>query len=111
MKITKVQILKMWESCQRTTFYVELTTEEGFTITPDSFRTGSVYTNFEGLNIDEARDRALITADTWADLLKLQVEPYVEDGKTFEPSMTLRPYETERVLADRKVAKAKAAAK
>ena len=111
VKITKVRVFSTYESCERTTFYVELTTEEGFTITPDSFRTGSVYTNHEGLSIDEARDRALMQAGMWCDLLKLLVEPYVEDGKVIEPSMALNIYETQRVLADRKVARARAAAK
>lgn len=107
--IVAIRVLRMWESCQRTTFYVELLTDEGFTMTPASHRTGSVYTNFEGLSEDEARQRALIDADTWGDFLGIVPEPFTQDGVTYVPDMTMRPYETRRVLAERRKAKAASA--
>lgn len=102
-RITAIRIYSMHESCQRTTFYVDLVSDEGFTITVASHRTGSVYTNFEGLTLEEARDRALIDADTWGDFLGIAPTPYTDDGMTYQPSMTMRPYETRRVLAARKL--------
>jgi hypothetical protein len=101
-RIESIRMYSMHESCQRTTFYVDLVSSEGFTITVASHRTGSVYTNFEGLTLEEARDRALIEADTWGDFLGLTPNPYTSDGVTHEPSMKMRPYETRRVLADRR---------
>lgn len=101
--ITEIRIYHMWESCQRTTFYVDLVSTEGFTITVASHRTGSVYTNFEGLTLEEARDRALIEADTWGDFLGIKPNPYTADGVACEPSMLMRPYETRRVLAARRM--------
>ncbi|MGA1853004.1 hypothetical protein VH570_19405 [Sphingobium sp. HT1-2] len=101
--IEAIRIYPMWETCQRTTFYVDLVSDEGFTITVASHRTGSVYTNFEGLTLEEARDRALIEADTWGDFLGIAPTPYIHDGVTYQPSMTMRPYETRRVLAARKL--------
>ena len=74
----------------------ELPTDEGFTITPSSFATGSVYTRGEGLSIEDARNRALIEAHVWGDLMRLRVEPFVEDGETHAPSMTFDSYAMER---------------
>lgn len=99
--IDRIRITKMEESCQRTTFYVELTTSEGFTMTPNGHRTGSLYTNFEGLSYEEARDRALIDAANWGDFLQLPVEPFEDQGEIIEPSMTFETYETRRELANR----------
>lgn len=100
-KIVSIRVFKTWETCERTTFYVQLTTDEGFTMTPCSHRTGSIYTNFEGLSVDEARDRALMDAHEWSDFLKIDLEPYVEEGVTYEPSMTLNTFTTRRTLRDR----------
>jgi len=100
--IVAIRIYSLHESCQRTTFFVDLVSSEGFTITVASHRTGSVYTNFEGLPLEEARDRALIEADTWGDFLGIKPDAYTCDGATFEPSMLMRPYETRRVLAERR---------
>lgn len=86
----------MTESCERTTYYVRATTDEGLTKEVDAHRTGSIYTNGEGLSVDEARDRALIDAHTWADFLGIEAEPYVENGVTYAPSMTLSTYSYQR---------------
>ncbi len=90
--IKRVRVLKMWETCERTTFFVELTNDAGETITPEAFATGSVYTNHEGLSIEEARDRALIQVVTWAAFFGIKPEPYVDDGVAHEASMTLHHY-------------------
>lgn len=101
VQITRIRVFSMWETCQRTTFYVELTTDEGFTMTPDSFRTGSIHTKFEGLSLEEARDRALCTARDWGDFLRIGVEPFIDDtGVTHETSFPMRTYETQRWLRD-----------
>ena len=100
-KITSISIKRMYESCERTTFYVDLTTDEGFMMTADSFATGSLYTNGEGLSIDEARDRALTEAHNWADFLGIELAPYVEDNVTYEPEMKLEIYETLRELGEK----------
>jgi hypothetical protein len=104
-KIVAINVFSMWESCQRTTYYVRVTTDEGFTKEVESHRTGSVYTNFEGLTKEEARDRALIDANTWSDFLGIPVDPYVEDGITYEPSMEFETYTMRRELAARRAAK------
>ncbi len=97
--ITRIRVTVGYESCERWTYYVELTTDEGFTMTPNGHVTGSVYA--EGLTRQEARDRALIDAHNWSDFLGLPVEPFVEDGVTHEPEMTFDFYQTRRDLADR----------
>ena len=95
-RIVKVAVTKMWESCKRTTFFVQLTTDEGYSITSASYCTGSIYG--PGLELVEARDRALTDAGIWADLLELKVEPYSEGGVTYQPSMPMEIYTTRRVL-------------
>jgi hypothetical protein len=104
-KIIKVAVTKMWESCERTTYYVQLTTDEGYSITPASYCTGSVYGL--GLELAEARNRALTDAGTWADLLELEVEPYIEGGITFQPSFPMKIYTTRRILKARDAEKKK----
>jgi hypothetical protein len=109
--ITKIRVFKMEESCKRTTFFVELTSDEGFTITPCSHCTGHEHRGLDGkmvqvpgLSIEEARNRALIEAATWADFLRTTPEPYLdEDGGTVSPKMHYLPYETRRVLAQRRI--------
>jgi hypothetical protein len=97
--IVRIRVFRMDESCERTTFFVELKTDEGFTMTPCCHRTGSVYTNGEGLSVEEARDRALTEALEWGDLLRMTVEPYAEDGVTYESSFPLETYTTQRAIA------------
>lgn len=108
-KVVGIRVVRLWESCDRTTFFVELVTDEGFTMTPQSFRTGSERPKIDGISVEEARDRALITADTWGDFLGIVPEPFEHEGVTYEPHMTMRPYETRRLLAERKKAKNAAA--
>ena len=103
--ITRISVSKMYESCERTSFYVMLTSDEGFTMTASSHQTGSIYTNHEGLSIDEARDRALIDAANWADFLRIEADPFIDDGKSYEPSMTFDSYTIQRELAERKNSK------
>lgn len=104
-QIVAVRITRMYESCERTTYYVDLVSSEGFTNTVAAHATGSIYTDHVGLSVEEARDRALIDADTWADFFGLTPTPYAEEGVTYEPSMLMRRYETRRVLAARRAAK------
>lgn len=104
-RIVGIRVVRTWETCERTTFYVELETDEGFTMTPLSHRTGSERPKIEGLSVEEARERALIDADTWGDFLGIVPEPFTHDGVAYAPSMTMRPYETRRVLAERRKAK------
>lgn len=101
-KIVRVRVTSMWESCNRTTFYVELTTDEGFTMTPCGHATGSDYTNGEGLTIEEARDRAVTDAGTWGDFLRITPEPFMVDGAEIKPSVPLNFYTTRRELAKRR---------
>lgn len=97
-RIVRISVLRTYESCERHTYYVRVETDEGFTKEVESHRTGSVYTNGEGLSIEEARDRALIDAATWGDFLGIEPEPYVADGVTHQPSMTFDFYTTRRKL-------------
>ena len=101
--IVGIRVFSMWETCERTTYYVELRTDEGFAMTPAGYATGSVYTNFEGPSKEEARNRALLDAITWADFLGLRVEPLIEDGVEQKPTgFVITPYTTRRKLAARK---------
>jgi len=101
--ITSVVVRSMYESCERTTFYVMLLSDEGFDMTAASHRTGSIYTNHEGLSIEEARDRALIDAANWGDFLQIEPTPFLDaDGNTVEPSMTFDSYTMRREMAERK---------
>ncbi len=95
-RIVSVSVFSMYESCERTTFYVRVTTDEGLTKEVEAHRTGSIYTNGEGLSIEEARDRALIDAATWGDFLGLTPEPFVSEGVTHEPSMRFSTYTYQR---------------
>ena len=94
--IVSICVFPMHESCERTTFYVRVTTDEGFTKEVEAHRTGSIYTNGEGLSIEEARDRALIDAATWGDFLGIKPDPFVVDGVVIEPSMRFRTYTYQR---------------
>ena len=95
-KIIRICVVHMYESCERHTYYVRADTDEGYSKEVEGHRTGSVYNNFEGLTRDEARDRALIDAATWGDFLGIKPEPYYEDGKLYEPSMTFDSYTMRR---------------
>lgn len=108
-KVIEVRVWHLWESCERHTYYVQLVSDEGFTIDPMSYRTGSVYTNFEGLSRDEARDRALIDAADWADFFGLTPTPFVEKDEagnevTYEPTMTFDKYTNRRLMGERRKA-------
>jgi hypothetical protein len=95
-KIVSIRVTKSYESCERTTYWVELKTDEGLTMTPESFATGSIYTDYIGLSKDEARDRALMTAHEWGDFLDIEVTPYIEEGVAYEPSMKMETYTGQR---------------
>lgn len=101
-KIVRIHITSMFETCNRTTFYVQLTTDEGFEMTAAGHATGSDYTNGKGLSIEEARDRALIDAADWGDFLGIVPEPFLVDNEVIEPSMTFDRYDTRRKLRERK---------
>jgi len=104
--IKSISVSSAYETCERTSFYVQLTNDEGFTLTANSHRTGSVYTNGEGLSIEEALDRALIDAANWGDFLQIEVEPFIgKDGKAVEPSMTFDSYLMRREMKARNKAK------
>lgn len=101
-RIAEIYVSRMWESCERATFYTTLKTCDGLTITPSAFATGSIYNNFEGLSEAEALDRALIEAATWGDLLEIAPTPYVVDGQPVEPSCRLSSYRYQRELLSQK---------
>ena len=44
------------------------------------------------LNNFRNRDHALTDRADWADFLGIDIEPYVEDGVTYEPSLTFDRY-------------------
>jgi hypothetical protein len=97
-QVTAIKINRMTESCERTTYYVELISDENFEMTVASHETGSVYTDHKGLSVEEARDRALIDAANWGDFLGIEPVPYIENGVTYEPSMTFEFYQTRREI-------------
>jgi hypothetical protein len=109
--IVSISVFSMWESCERTTYFVRLKTDEGFDMTPASYRTGSVYTNFEGLTKEEARERAMMDAASWGDFLCIPVTPLIEtiDGVETEmkPKRTFDSYGMRREMAKRREAGAK----
>lgn len=98
-QIVKVHVCKMTESCERTTYIVHLTNDEGFVYEPDSYASHCIYNDLDGtkgLSVEEARDRALTTAADWADFLELEVTPFYEDGVLHEPMMTFERYTGQR---------------
>lgn len=97
--IVKIDIFRMTESCDRTTYFVRLTTDEGMTMTPSSFASHCLYDDIagrQGLSVTEARDRALTEAHEWGDFLEIEVTPYREDGITYEPSLPFETYTMRR---------------
>jgi hypothetical protein len=107
--ITDVSVIRRTESCERTTYYVRLTTDEGFTIEPNSHRTGHAYVEngvrieVPGLSVEEARARIFYDAGDWADLLGIPVSPYEEDGEPHGPTMRPRQrFAMQRRMAERK---------
>lgn len=94
--ITEIRVVSLWETCERWTYFVEVTTDEGLKNTLFSFATGSVVDGHAGLSRDTARDQALVMADRWGDYLEITVEPFVEDGVLHEPSMRMMPYTNQR---------------
>ena len=108
---TRVSIVRMTESCERTTYYVRLTTDEGFTIEPNSHRTGHAYVEdgvrieVPGLSVKEALARTFYDAGDWADILGLAVDPYEEDGEERDPTMRPRQrFAMQRRMAARRKA-------
>lgn len=75
--ITSIRVKSMYESCERTTFYVDVLSDEGFEMTVASHQTGSIYTDGEGLSIEEARE------PTHEPMLKTDKDDYrpLVDGK------------------------------
>lgn len=111
--ITSISILRMTETCERTTYYVRLATDEGFTTEPSSHRTGhvevvdGVRTVVPGLSADEALARAHWDAGDWSDLLGIPVTPYIEDGVERGPTMRPRArFAIQREMKRRREAKA-----
>lgn len=105
-QIVSISVYSAYESCERTTFYVRVTTDEGLTKDVEGHRTGSIYTNGEGLSIEEARDRALIDAATWGDFLGIEPEPFVDGaGVAHRPSMKISTYGCQRDLEMRRASR------
>ena len=96
--IVKIAILYMYESCDRHSYFVRVTTDEGLTKEVEGHRSASIYEP-DGISREEARDRALIDAATWGDFLGITPEPYIEDGVVCEPSMTFSTYTYQREIA------------
>jgi hypothetical protein len=118
--ITRVRVNRMYESCERHTFFVELTNHEGFTTTPSSWATGSLYKQedsrkarsqlvkmgydpgpeaypqHQGLSLEEARDRALTDAADWADFFDIKPDPFIVDGVEIKPMLTFDSYTMQR---------------
>lgn len=101
-KIVRIHVMSMFETCNRTTFYVQLTSNEGHTMTAAGHATGSDYTEGKGLTIEEARDRALIDAANWGDFLLITPDPFLVDGVAIEPSMTFDSFTMRREMDKRR---------
>lgn len=107
--VVSVSVVRMTESCRRTTYYVRLTTDEGFTIEPCSYHTGHEYMEdgrtvvVPGMDAAEALQLALHDAGDWSDLFRIPVTPYEEDGIVVEPSLRpRRRFENQRRLRARR---------
>jgi hypothetical protein len=114
-RVVSIRVVRGYESCERTSYFVELKTDEGLTMTPTCMRTGSVQLGPDGervvvpgMSIGEARDRALMEAADWGDFLMIDVEPYFEDGVRHEPSFLQEIYTTQRELAAEEAVEAEA---
>lgn len=99
--IVKIEILYMYESCERHSYFVRVTTNEGLTREVEGHQSSSIY-NPEGISREEARDRALIDAATWGDFLGITPEPYIEDGEVISPSMKFNTYTYQREMAKKR---------
>jgi hypothetical protein len=114
--IVGISVMRMTETCERTTYYVRLTTDEGFSTEPSSHRTGHAYVE-DGVRVEvpgiaaaEALQRALWDAADWSDLLGLPVTPYEEDGRVVEPTMRPRNrFSMQRTMAARRRERERAA--
>jgi hypothetical protein len=114
-RIVQILVVRMYETCERTTFYVRLVTDEGFHTEPCAHRTGSAYmedgvrVEVPGLSLDDARQRALTDAGDWADLLQIPMDPYVEDGVEHKAVWDRNRFSMEREIVRRRAARADAA--
>lgn len=88
----EVYVQRMTESGNRLSFWTTIKNAAGQEITPSVFRAYE-YNGFEGLSVEEARDRALIEASEWASFFGMKATPYYENDILFQPSMTLGCYE------------------
>ncbi|PAL23588.1 hypothetical protein [Sphingopyxis sp. GW247-27LB] len=104
-RITRIHVTRIYESCERITFFVQVTTDEGFEMTVVSHATGSIYTDGKGLTVDEARDRALTDAADWGDFLRIAPDPFLVDGYIVDPKLRFERFTTRRVLAERRAQK------
>lgn len=107
-KIVKISIFPMTESCERTTYYVRLDTDEGFHTEPCAHRTGHAYMDdgvrveVPGLSKEEALQRALSDAGDWSDLLQIPMEPYIEDGAERKAAWDRNRFTNEREMIRRR---------
>jgi hypothetical protein len=107
-KIVQVSVVRMDESCERTTYFVRLTTDEGFHTEPCGHRTGSVHVVdgerivTPGLDIKEALQRALSDAGDWADLLEIEMTPYEEDGVVQKAAWNRNRFTMQRLFDKRR---------
>ena len=111
--IVAISVVRLTESCRRTTYYVRLTTDEGFTTEPVSHCTGHEHMQdgelvvVPGLSAADALQRALYDAGDWSDLLGIPVDPYEEDGQIVVPTMRpRRRFEMKRMLDARRASTA-----
>ncbi len=111
-RIVSISVVRFTESCKRTTYYVRLTTDEGFTTEPVSHRTGHEYVEdgqrvvVPGQSAAEALVAAFSSADHWSDLLGIPVDPYEEDGVVVEPpTPVVRRFEMQRKIAARRTSR------
>lgn len=113
-KIVEISIVRMDETCERTTYYVRLTTDEGFHTEPCAHRTGSVHmvdgerVVTPGLAIEEALQRTLSDAGDWSDLLQIPMTPYIENGVVQKALWDRNRFTNERRMNVKRAARAAA---
>lgn len=100
--IADLRIEPRRESNERWTYWLNLVSDEGFSISLTSHQTGGTHNDFAGLTRDEARRNALIDAARWSDFLEFDMPAFVDkDGRTYEEPGALRPYRNRRMLKRR----------